>query len=466
MLLTITTTHVPATDLGYLLHKHPRKCQTFDISVGKAHVFYTEAGEEKCTAALLLEIDPVGLARNQRGPAGEGFILRSYVNDRPYVASSFMSVAISKVFNSAMAGRCKDKPELVDKKLPFEVRISVMPARGGKNLLNSLFEPLGYEVDAKRHPLDTKFSDWGESSYYTVTLRNNTVTLSELLTHLYVLIPVLDNDKHYWIGQDEVEKLLRKGETWLAGHPAKELITQRYLKHIKGLTRQALQRLMEEEAPAPDSENEELDAEVLMEKKLPLNKQRMSLVVEVLKSSNAKTVLDLGCGEGKLIRELLKVRSLEKILGMDVSSRALMIAKERLHFDEMSPKTKERIELIQGSLIYRDRRLEGYDGAAIVEVIEHLDSARLAAFERVVFEFAKPEVVVITTPNVEYNVKFENLPAGKFRHSDHRFEWTRREFQEWAMKVAQKNHYRVEFLPVGPEDEKVGPPTQMGVFRR
>lgn len=465
MLLTITTTHVPATDLGYLLHKHPQKCQSFSISIGKAHVFYPEASEGKCTAALLLDIDPITLTRRQKGRTDAGFILKPYVNDRPYVASSFVSVAISKVFSTAMAGRCNDKPELVNKKLPFEVKISVLPARGGKSLLTKLFEPLGYEVEAIKHLLDDKFTDWGESSLYSVTLRNQNVTLHELLTHLYVLIPVLDNEKHYWVGKDEVEKLLRKGEDWLADHPEKELIIQRYLKHIKGLTRQALQRLMEEEPEAEDSENEVLETESIIEKKIPLNKQRMSLVVEVLKNHHVKNVLDLGCGEGKLLRLLLREKSFEKILGMDVSSRALMIARERLHFDEMSPKMKERIDLIQGSLTYRDRRLEGFDSAVLIEVIEHLDSARLAALERVVFEFAKPGVVVVTTPNAEYNVKFENLPADKFRHSDHRFEWTRKEFQAWAKKVAQKNHYEVGFLPVGPEDKEVGSLTQMGVFK-
>src|SRR5262245_11106948 len=105
MLLTITTTHSPATDLGYLLHKNPARTHTFDLSFGQAHIFYPEVGEERCTAALLLDIDPVGLVRGRRGPAGEGGMLEQYVNDRPYVASSFLSVAISQVFGTAMSGR-------------------------------------------------------------------------------------------------------------------------------------------------------------------------------------------------------------------------------------------------------------------------------------------------------------------------------------------------------------------------
>ena len=186
----------------------------------------------------------------------------------------------------------------------------------------------------------------------------------------------------------------------------------------------------------------------------------------VLHNSGAKRVLDLGCGEGKLLRMLLQDKTFEKIVGLDVSYRALEIAQSRLHIDHLPPKQKERITLIHGALTYRDKRLEGYDAAAVVEVIEHLDLARLAAFERALFEFAKPGTVVITTPNVEYNVKFETLPAGKTRHKDHRFEWTRQEFKEWATRVAGRFGYSVRFLPVGPEDPVVGAPTQMGIFSR
>jgi 3' terminal RNA ribose 2'-O-methyltransferase Hen1 len=125
---------------------------------------------------------------------------------------------------------------------------------------------------------------------------------------------------------------------------------------------------------------------------------------------------------------------------------------------------KNRIKLIHGSLIYRDKRLYGYDAAAVVEVIEHFDLARLSAFERILFAFTRPKTVIITTPNIEYNVKFENLPAGKLRHSDHRFEWTRSEFQAWANGIAEKFRYSVRFLAIGEEDAVVGAPTQMGIF--
>jgi 3' terminal RNA ribose 2'-O-methyltransferase Hen1 len=458
MLLTITTTHEPATDLGYLLHKNPARVQSFPLSFGQAHVFYPEASPRRCTAALLLDVDPVGLVRNRRGPAGEGGLLEQYVNDRPYVASSFLSVAIAQVYGSALSGKSKDRQDLADTALPLQARLAVLPCRGGEEFLRRLFEPLGYAVTAQRHPLDEHFPDWGESPYFTVTLEGR-CRLQELLTHLYVLVPVLDNDKHYWVGDDEVDKLLRHGEGWLAGHPERDLIARRYLKHQGRLARAALSQLLDDtdvEKEVHDAEEEEI------ERRVSLNEQRLAAVQAALKESGAKRVLDLGCGEGKLLRVLLQDAAFTELVGVDVSHRALEIARERL--DRQPSQRQDRVRLLHGSLTYRDARLAGYDAAAVVEVIEHLDPPRLQAFERVLFEFAKPQTVVLTTPNAEYNVKFEGLAGGGFRHRDHRFEWTRGEFQAWANSVSQRFGYAVRFLPVGPEDAAVGPPTQMGVF--
>src|SRR5579864_6346122 len=466
MLLTISYSGKSATDLGYLLHKSPFRVHSFDQVFGKAHVFYPETSTDHCTAALLLEIDPIGLVRNRRGPSGEAHALEEYVNDRPYAASSFLSVAIARTFGTAITGKSKERQELADTPLPLEAQITVVPCRGGEVLLRSLFEPLGYEVTAKRHALDDKFPEWGDSPYFTVTLKG-TVRLSELLTHLYVLIPVLDDDKHYWVGDAEVEKLLRHGEGWLRQHPERELITSRYLKHQKRLAREALSRLIGEEEPAADEVAEtHTREEEAIEKPISLAEQRMGAVIAALHSSGAKRVLDLGCGEGRLLRELLKDKAFTEIVGLDVSHRALEIASQKLRLEDLPRMQKERIRLIHGSLTYRDKRLAGYDAATVVEVIEHQDTPRLGAFERVLFEFARPQTVVVTTPNIEYNVKFETLPAGKMRHKDHRFEWTRPEFQSWANTIAKRFGYNVRFMPVGPEDPVVGSPTQMGIFNR
>ncbi len=463
MLLTITTTHYPATDLGYLLHKHPDKIQTFDLSAGKAYVFYTEVSEQKCSAALLLDIDPVGLVRSE-GPRGNDFALEQYVNDRPYVASSFMSNAISKVYSSAMNGKCKDKPEKVDVAMPFSVKLAVLPVSGGEAVLRQLFEPLGYHVDAIQHPLDPAFPEWGDSRYFTVEL-NHVITLQSLLSHLYLLIPVCDNDKHYWIANDEIEKLLDKGKGWLETHPLKEMIVRRYLKNQRAMANQALGVLLsKDESDDTDEEVSSETTEALTEPKPKIHELRLLAARDQLLHAGAKTVADLGCGEGRLTRLLMQEKQFEFILGMDVSYRALEIAKDRLKLDRLPPKQAERVKLVQGSLTYRDKRLRGFDGAALVEVIEHLDEPRLAALERAVFEDARPKTVVITTPNAEYNVRFENFEDGKMRHSDHRFEWSRKEFEDWGNGIAACYGYTAVYKSVGEVDEEVGALSQMGIF--
>jgi 3' terminal RNA ribose 2'-O-methyltransferase Hen1 len=459
MLLTITSTRQPATDLGYLLHKNPARSQSFELPAGMAHVFYPEASDERCTVAMLLEIDPVGLVR------GEGRTLREYVNDRPYAASSFLSVAISRVFGTALGGKSKERPELARTPLPLRARISVLPCRDGEDFLRRLFEPLGYSVRAERHPLDEEFPEWGESRYFTVELSGE-VRLQDLLSHLYVLVPVLDDDKHYWVAEDEVDKLLRRGNEWLAGHPEREVIAERYLKHQRRLSDEALSRLIEEvdpEAEGVESLNQE---EETIEERITLGEQRLGAVVATLKDSGARRVLDLGCGEGKLLGALLQEREFEEIVGVDVSVRSLKRARERLRVDRLPPMQQSRLKLFQGSLIYRDKRFAGYDAATVVEVIEHLDPSRLAVFERVLFGYAQPRTVVLTTPNAEYNANFESLPAGEFRHRDHRFEWSRDELRSWSDDVAKRYGYEVRFLPVGSEDPTVGSPTQMAVFVR
>ena len=464
MILTITASGPGAADLSYLLHKHPDRLQQFELSFGKAHVFYPQAGTDRTTVALLLDIDPIGLVRGRRGAAKAALGLDQYVNDRPFVASSFMSVAIADVFGTAMAGRCEARPDAIDSPMHLEATIAAVPCRGGAEMLKSLFEPLGYEVIAEGRALDEKLPAWGESHYYALSLRRE-CKLQDLLKHLYVLIPVFDGYKHYWIGEEELEKLLRHGEGWLAAHPQRELITRRYLKRQGSLVRQALERLTLEEDPALEEKVEaQTHEEEEIEKRVSLNEQRLGTVMAALRQSAAKKVVDLGCGEGKLLAAMLKDRQFEQIVGMDVSHRSLDTAEDRLRLERMPRLQRERIQLIHGSLMYRDRRLEGFDAATAVEVIEHLDPPRLAAFERVVFEFARPARVIITTPNAEYNVMWESMPAGQMRHRDHRFEWTRAEFRDWGRLVAERFGYDVVFISVGAEDANVGSPTQMGIF--
>lgn len=466
MFLSVTNTRAPADDLGYLLHKHPDRVQEFGLSFGKAHVFYPEVGPERTTAVLLLDVDPVALVRKRGGRSGSAFPLAQYVNDRPYTASSFLSVAIARVFGSALKGACADRPELAETKLPLEASIPVLPCRGGEGLAHRLFEPLGYEVSTERLDLDPEFPDWGAGPYLSLTIRGEQ-RLSDLLSHLYVLIPVTDDTKHYWVSRDEVDKLLRHGETWLPGHPEKELIARRYLMHQRSLAKDALARLLGDEEADPELPSDrEPPEEERLEEKVNLAEHRLRAVTEALLRRGPGRVIDLGCGEGKLLRRLLKEKSVGTVVGMDVSHRTLEIAAQRLKLDRLPDQVRERLTLIHGSLTYRDDRFSGFDAAAVMEVIEHVDPERLPFFEKVLFEHARPATVVLTTPNSEYNVRFDGLAAGTLRHRDHRFEWTREEFREWATEVAVRHGYEVEFSAIGDEDPEVGAPTQMGVFTR
>ncbi len=464
MLLTVTTTHRPATDLGFVLMKHPDNLHVTELPFGRATIFYPEANEERCTAALTVEVDPVELVRGKGASSG---IQDQYVNDRPYAASSLLSVAMGRSLNTAMGGRSKLRQELADTALPLEATVTPLPARGGgAGLIARLFEPLGYAVETWSIAMDPVHPEWGDSPYLELRL-SGLARVADLLNHLFVLIPVLDNAKHYYIGEDEVQKLLRKGEGWLDGHPERELIVRRYLKGFKSLVRIAQRGL--DEAPEVEEAEQSFARDAVeesLEKPQRLNDVRLERVAAVLKELGAASVLDLGCGEGKLLRELIKHRGFTRIVGMEVAPRILATAADRLRLESMPDLQRKRIELLQGSLVYRDDRLKGFDAAAVVEVIEHMDADRLPSFEQALFGHARPGAVVITTPNADYNTLFPSLPAGKMRHPDHRFEWSRSQFEHWAQSVCAAHGYSVRFEGVGASDAEHGAPTQMGVFTR
>lgn len=524
MLLTITATPPdgadwPATDLGFLLHKNPDRVQAFDVTYGKAHVFYPVAGPQECTAALLLEVDPIALVRG-RGRNSPDFALSQYVNDRPYAASSLLASALGNVFRTALRGRCDKRPELAETALPLRIEVPTLMCREPELAL-ALFEPLGWTVTAEPVQLDPAFPEWGASRYTKLTL-TGTLRLSEALSHLFVLLAALDGAKHYWVASDEVDKLVRVGEGWLGTHPMRAMIARRYLARRQPLVREALARLAEVDDVAPevldnavgfeveqDSANEAESATAAepentphpprgltsrqeegapgeyaqesaavapevnesdpklgraSDRKQSLATARRAAVLEALHEVDASRVLDLGCGEGALLRDLLQDKAFSEVVGIDVSARALQIAARKLRLDRLPERVRARLTLRQGALTYTDVRLAGYDAAVLMEVVEHVDPHRLPALEHAVFRAAHPRAVVVTTPNVEFNVRYETLEAGRFRHSDHRFEWTRAEFRDWAGRVAEAHGYEVRFKPVGEIDPELGPSTQLALF--
>lgn len=464
MLLTLTTTHKPATDLGFLLVKHPDRVHQFVLPYGKATVVFPEASGAKCTAALLLEVDAQRLS-NGRGDVQ----LSRYVNDRPYAASSLLSSALNRVFRTAARGESKDRPDLATASIPLEIRIPALRCKGGLDLARRLFEPLGWQVTGTPVPLDPAFPQWGDSLYLDLVL-TGTIRLADALNHLYVFLPVLDDAKHYWVAPDEIDKLLAKGEGWLAGHPEQGVITRRFLAHSRALAKQAESRLQEMvtdsiDETEPDPADEEAELATIDQRK-PLNAQRREVVLRVLADTGAVRVLDLGCGAGALLLDLMKDPRYTTIVGADVSARALELAERRLRLEQLPDRQRQRITLAQSALTYLDDRLRGFDAAVLMEVIEHIDEPRLPALCEAVFGHAAPTHVIVTTPNVEYNVRYETLPEGNHRHSDHRFEWTRGQFETWAAATAAHYGYAVSFQGIGDQDPHVGTPTQLALFMK
>lgn len=459
MLATITYTGPDATDLGFLLHKHPGRLQSFDLAVGRAHVFYPEQTDETCTAALMLEVDAIDLVRSKRFSGGDSSELGHYVNDRPYASSSMLAVALAQVFRTAMTGRCDARPELAASPLPLTITLAAVPSRGEPGLASRLFEPLGWTVVDAAVPLDPEFPEWGDSRYSDLTL-TGTLRLADALHQLYVMLPVLDDSKHYWVGDDEIGKLLRAGEGWLPAHPERELITRRYLAHQRGLVRDATAQL-EVLDGSPVREGLD-DAEIAT----PLRVHRAEAVLTALRDVGAHRVADVGCGPGALLTHLLADSAFTDIIGTDVSHRALDVAERRLHIRDLSDRQRDRIRLLQSSVTYQDDRLAHLDAIVLMEVVEHIELERLDALESSIFGSAAPGAVIVTTPNSDYNALYPSLPAGRFRHPDHRFEWSRAEFAAWADRVAASHGYSVEYRPVGDADETHGSPTQLALFRK
>ena len=492
MLVTVTVTGPEAPVLGFLLHKHPDRVQTFDLAVGTATVFYPVSEAERVTAALLVEVDPVGMVK--RGlKSREGLSLAEYVTDRPYAASSMLSVAIGRVFKTALNGRCDARPEAAASPLPIEIRVPAVPASSGQGdrgaTVRRLFGPLGWDVVASETGYGPEGS-WGPAPYVDLTL-TGVVRLADALSHLYVLLPVLDDAKHYWVSSDEVDKLVRRGEGWLATHPDRDWIVRRYLAARRSYVEDATARLQalddslpdgapDDDADDPASEGTEahpggvpdergLDASeqaaVTPEARpTPLKVHRLDAVLAALREVGARRVVDMGCGEGVYLRKLVADPRIDEVVGIDVSARELERAERRLGLDRLPDRQRDKLILRQSSVTYRDDQIAGFDAILLVEVVEHLDPDRIAALESTVFGAARPSHVIATTPNREYNRRY-GLTDDQRRHPDHRFEWTRAAFDSWATRVADEHGYGVEFRPVGVADPDVGPPTQLALFR-
>ncbi len=475
MLLTISTTVSPATDLGLLLHKHPDRLQSFDLSFGRSVVFYPEATIDRCTAALAVEIDAVDRSEQRREHGQDA----AYVSDRPYVAGSYLSTALARVFSTAMSGRCAEQPALAATAIPLEIVVTPVACRS-RLTAEAVFGPLGWTVEDEALPLDTAFPMWdapqGKNEVYRRLRLKGAMRLSDALRHLYILLPVLDGAKHYRFSDDEADKLLRFGDGWLERHPARAVIVRRFLKSHRPLVEAVEEALAESEGEggeetaiiAADDEAAVVTAnsEAGLERPLRLQEVRLRTVLDTLARAGARRVADFGCGEGNLVAAILADRRFDGVVGIEPSPVALARAARRLGWERMSGLERNRVSLIQGAATYPDTRLAGCDAAALVEVVEHIAPWRLDLLEDTVFGMMQPRLVLMTTPNRERNATFPTLAEGALRHRDHRFEWTRAEFRTWCEGVAKRRGYGFEWFPIGDDLEGFGPPTQGALFTK
>jgi 3' terminal RNA ribose 2'-O-methyltransferase Hen1 len=375
-----------------------------------------------------------------------------------------LAVALGKVFSTALSGRCDSHPELATAPLPLEVRVQAVPSRGDDraSLPTRLFAPLGWEVEVAEAPFGPDGS-WGSAPYVNLTLRG-TIRLADALSHLYVLLPVLDGSKHYWVSADEVTKLVRRGEGWLADHPERDFIVRRYLAGRRSFVEDATLRLRALDGSEPDPEPEQTEETAdEAETTSPLRVLRRDAVMAVVHEIGAHRVADLGCGAGYYLKALLADATITDVTGVDVSPSVLALAERRLNLDRLSDRQRSKLTLRQSSVTYRDDQLAGFDAILLIEVIEHLEPDRLDSLEASIFGAARPAHVVVTTPNREYNALY-GLDDDQLRHGDHRFEWTRAEFTAWAEAVAARTGYRVEFRSIGTVDDTAGAPTQLALF--
>jgi 3'' terminal RNA ribose 2''-O-methyltransferase Hen1 len=444
--LSIATTRPKAADLGFILYKHPDRVFRSDSSRNKnlkAVGFYPEAGDERCEFVLLVEVDPV---ERVRGLAWNGGIAQ-YVEPLPFLASSYMSQAISLCLRSAMNGIVSSKDPSEDARLramavehwPLEIKVS--PIRTSPALIERMFQPLGWEVTIDSMPLDVPGVE-RDNALHTVTLKGSS-TVQDALTQLYVLLPALDPVRHYFYDEAEVAKLLEKSRNWLETHPARNLIVGRYLSKSREL-REAAMSQFEEAVEAPQEAAIEVSA----------HSARHMRIAEAVSAMGDVRIVDLGCGEGKLLSRLAFLPGKIEIVGVEPSLRDLEKARKNLSRNparQMDP----RVKLRHGSIAYADDSLRNFDVAILSEVIEHIDPERLDHAERCVFGFMKPEVVIVTTPNAGFNTVF-GLSDGEFRHRDHRFEWSVDEATDWCRRVAATYGYEFEIDGAGGYDENVG----------
>jgi 3' terminal RNA ribose 2'-O-methyltransferase Hen1 len=445
MQLTIQASGDNVQAISYLLAKNPNNLYERNHKGHLVRLFYSKFTETELEVTIFVTPDPIEMVKNN----SNSYDITHYINDREFAVSSIFCSFIRSALGTALNGQPKEEHlKWVNHPFSFNFEFGPVVSSLSDEKLMNLFEPIGYEVTINRPEIEYSFPIKTKSSARYLSIKGMK-TLQEGLRHLFVLIPVIDNYKHYFIDEKEIEKLERYGEGWLEQHPLRDLIY-----------RQAL-RFKEIYSLVENSSKDEKKVEPV--KKVRLNELRYEKIVNAVSQMKPRSVVDFGSGEGKLSVQLGFVEGITEILAVEPSESASLKALER--FNKVKNKEKFVIpELLWGSLFYYDERLKDKDVIILCEVIEHIDETRLPKAMDTLLHDYQPGALIITTPNREYNELYDM--EEHLRHNDHRFEWTRAEFRQWCTERNYSNDYELLFDGIGEEHPSHGFPTQMCIFKR
>ncbi|MFC4100784.1 3' terminal RNA ribose 2'-O-methyltransferase Hen1 [Paenibacillus xanthanilyticus] len=452
-----------ANMLSHLLAKNPNNLYEREEKGAKVRLVYTVCDEQRTEAVLHVSPDPIELVKG----SPDSYDITQYINDREFVTSSLFCTYIRPSLGTALNGKPKETfAEWVSHKFALTLSFGPVASNLPEPVVEQLFASLGYEVEQERGEADYPFALKHRSSVRYITLRGRQ-TLQTALRQLFILMPVLDDYKHYFIGEAEVEKLERYGEGWLEAHPQRELIVKRTLRFADVIERYEANRepAREEQngAAEPAAEAASLADGAEPAPKVRLNEQRYQAICETVQGlEHKRTVVDFGSGEGKLSARLAELAGVQEVMAVEPSAIARKRAADR--FAKLAERGQGVVpKTVTGSLFYYDESLRGKDVIVLCEVIEHIEAHRVErAIATILNEYA-PHALIVTTPNREYNQVYEMGEA--MRHADHRFEWTRGEFRQ-ACERWRTDGYELELQGVGERHEAYGHPTQMAIFRR
>ncbi|WIM41190.1 3' terminal RNA ribose 2'-O-methyltransferase Hen1 [Paenibacillus sp. PK4536] len=480
MYLTIKATGTHASMISHLLAKNPNNLYDRTEKGARIRLVYTSFQPEETEVLLFVTPDPIDLVKG----SPDHYDITQYINDRELVVSSLFCSYIRPALGTALNG--KPKADYIDwVEHPFTLHMSMGPVASDlpDSMIESLFQPLGYEVQMERGEIDYSFDLKNRSTVRHIQISGQQ-TLQHMLRQLYILIPVLDNYKHYYISDDEIERLQRYGEGWLSTHPQHDLIIKRSLRFAP-LIKEYEQKVAKNEditnvstelsthqaeasemkSELSEDQDKQYDSNQTEPPVIRLNELRYRAIVEqVSQLPQHKQIVDFGAGEGKLSVRLGEIEGVEQIWAVEPSMQSQLRAIDR--FAKLEGRTDYVIPVVTtGSLFYRDERWVDQDVIILCEVIEHINEVRLPQVIHTLFTDYRPQTLIMTTPNREYNEVYQ-MGKDEIRHTDHRFEWTRAELEQYCTQWIQDRPYTFTLSGIGEKHEQYGQPTQMVVFHR